>query len=110
MGDSYEDGPDGWPASRIRGRSGCVAAAEALLRAADKMSDVNRVRLQWEMEEALGSESMSEAQIALILARAAPNDAAASNDGDPRSGRWIDAANASIESASEALAASSRPR
>ena len=32
-----------------------------------------------------GSESMSEAQIPLILARAALDNAAASNDGDPRS-------------------------
>ena len=30
-------------------------------------------------------EAMSEAQIALILARAALDDAAASNDGDPQS-------------------------
>ena len=65
------------------------------------MSDGEQGSASMEMENR-SVRVMSEAQIALILARAALDDAAASNDGDPQSGQWIDAANASIESASEA--------
>jgi len=81
-----------------------AAAGEALLKAGDEMSDGEQASASMGNGEPLGSQSMSEAQIALIIARAALDDAAASNDGDSRSGQWIDAANASIEIASEALA------
>jgi hypothetical protein len=106
MDDSYEDEPltAGQQAALEAAADAVAAAGEALLRAADEMSDSEQGLPSMENGEPLGSESMSEAQIALILARAALDDAAASNDGDPRSGQWIDAANASIESASEALA------
>ena len=106
MGDWYEDEPltAGQQAALEAAADAVAAAGEALLRAADEMNDSEQDSASTGNGEPLGSESMSEAQIALILARAALDNAAASNDGDPRSGQWIDAANASIESASEALA------
>ena len=106
MGDSYEDEPltAGQQAALEAAADAVAAAGEALLRAGDEMSDGEQGSASMENGEPLGSQSMSEAQIALILARAALDDAAASNDGDPRSGQWIDAANASVEIASEALA------
>ena len=106
MGDWYEDEPltAGQQAALEAAADAVAAAGEALIRAGEEMSDGEQGSASIENGEPLGSESMSEAQIALILARAALDDAAASNDGDPQSSQWIDAANASIESASEALA------
>jgi len=106
MGGSYEDEPltAGQQAALEAAADAVAAAGEALLRAADEISDAEQGSASMGNGDPPGSESMSEAQIALILARAALDNAAASNDGDPRSGQWIDAANASIESASEALA------
>ena len=92
MGDSYEDEPltAGQQAALEAAADAVAAAGEALLRAADEMSDSEQGLPSMENGEPLGSESMSEAQIALIFARAALDDAAASNDGNPRSGQWID--------------------
>jgi hypothetical protein len=106
IGDSSEDESltAGQQAALEAAADAVAAAGEALLRAADEMSDSKQGSDSIGNGDPPGSESMSEAQIALILARAALDEAAASNDGDPRSGQWIDAANASIDIASEALA------
>ena len=106
MGDLYEDEPltAGQQAALEAAADAVAAAGKALLRAGDEMSDRERGSASMENREPLSSDSMSEAQIALILARVALDDAAALDDGDPQSGQWIDAANTSIKIASEALA------
>ena len=51
MGGSYEDEPltAGQQAALEAAADAVAAAGEALLRAADEMRIVNRVRIQWEM-------------------------------------------------------------
>ena len=72
MGDSYEDEPlAAVQQAALEAAADAVAAAgEALLRAADEMNDSEQDSASMGNGEPLGSESMSEAQIALILARA----------------------------------------